>query len=120
MNSGLVMYEEEFNSDRRRSCDRLARDANAKVVFIVDKNGQLIAVERRQSRTSTRPRSPRSPPATSPRRAASRSSSRRTSSPTQFHEGEKANIHIQLVGNRVILVVIFDAQSSTSGSCACA
>jgi len=31
---------------------------------------------------------------------------------TQFHEGEKANIHIQLVGNRVILVVIFDARSS--------
>ena len=31
---------------------------------------------------------------------------------TQFHEGEKANIHIQLVGNRVILVVIFDAKSS--------
>jgi DNA-binding YbaB/EbfC family protein len=35
---------------------------------------------------------------------------RRTSSPTQFHEGEKANIHIQLVGNRVILVVIFDSE----------
>ena len=31
---------------------------------------------------------------------------------TQFHEGEKANIHIQLVGNRVILVVIFDSKSS--------
>ena len=31
---------------------------------------------------------------------------------TQFHEGEKANIHIQLVGNRVILVVIFDSRSS--------
>ncbi len=31
---------------------------------------------------------------------------------TQFHEGENQNIHIQLVGNRVILVVIFDAKSS--------
>ena len=31
---------------------------------------------------------------------------------TQFHEGENANIHIQLVGNRVILVVIFDSDSS--------
>jgi len=31
---------------------------------------------------------------------------------TQFHEGERANIHIQLVGNRVILVVIFDSKSS--------
>ena len=45
MNSGLVMYEEEFRLISG-ICDRLTRDANAKVVFIVDKNGQLIAVER--------------------------------------------------------------------------
>jgi hypothetical protein len=31
---------------------------------------------------------------------------------TQFHEGEHANIHIQLVDNRVILVVIFDKKTS--------
>ena len=31
---------------------------------------------------------------------------------TQIHEGEKANIYIRLVGNRVILVVIFDSRSS--------
>ena len=31
---------------------------------------------------------------------------------TQFHEGKNAHIHIQLVGNRVILVVIFDSKSS--------
>ena len=30
----------------------------------------------------------------------------------QFHEGEKDNIHISLVGQRVILVVIFDERSS--------
>ena len=42
MNSGLVMYEEEFRQIAG-ICDRLTRDANAKVVFLVDKNGQLIA-----------------------------------------------------------------------------
>jgi hypothetical protein len=31
---------------------------------------------------------------------------------TQFHEGERQNIHIQIVGQRVILVVIFDERSS--------
>ena len=31
---------------------------------------------------------------------------------SQFHEGEKTNIHISLVGKRVILVVIFDERSS--------
>ena len=30
----------------------------------------------------------------------------------QFHEGEKDNIHISLVGQRVILVIIFDERSS--------
>ena len=29
-----------------------------------------------------------------------------------FHEGEKDNIHISIVGQRVILVVIFDSRSS--------
>ena len=38
----MVMYEEEFNQIQT-VVDRLVKDANAKVVFIVDKNGQLIA-----------------------------------------------------------------------------
>ena len=29
-----------------------------------------------------------------------------------FHEGEKDNLHISIVGGRVILVVLFDARSS--------
>ena len=31
---------------------------------------------------------------------------------SQFHEGEKTNVHITLVGGRVILVVLFDERSS--------
>ena len=42
MASQLVMYEEEFHRINA-VCDRLTKDANAKVVFLVDKNGQLIA-----------------------------------------------------------------------------
>jgi hypothetical protein len=38
----MVMYEEEFNQIQT-VVDRLVREANAKVVFIVDKNGQLIS-----------------------------------------------------------------------------
>jgi hypothetical protein len=30
----------------------------------------------------------------------------------QFHEGEKTNVHISIVGARVILVVLFDERSS--------
>src|SRR5688572_12393685 len=42
VNPQMVMYEEEFNQIQT-VVDRLVREANAKVVFIVDKNGQLIA-----------------------------------------------------------------------------
>src|SRR5579862_3749195 len=42
MASQLVMYEEEFHKINA-VCDRLTKDANAKVVFLVDKNGQLIS-----------------------------------------------------------------------------
>ena len=42
VNPQMVMYEEEFNQIQA-VVDRLVREANAKVVFIVDKNGQLIA-----------------------------------------------------------------------------
>src|ERR1700721_2283584 len=38
----MVMYEEEFKQISV-ICDRLTKEANAKVVFLVDKNGQLIA-----------------------------------------------------------------------------
>src|ERR1700752_611193 len=42
MATQLVMYEEEF-TQISAVCDRLTKDANAKVVFLVDKNGQLIS-----------------------------------------------------------------------------
>ena len=42
MGTQLVMYDEEYNRINA-VCDRLTKDANAKVVFIVDKNGQLIS-----------------------------------------------------------------------------
>jgi hypothetical protein len=63
MGTQLVMYDEEYNRINA-VCDRLTKDANAKVVFIVDKNGQLISASG-QTRTSTPPRWPLSPRATS-------------------------------------------------------
>jgi uncharacterized membrane protein affecting hemolysin expression len=41
-NPQMVMYEEEFNQIQA-IVDRLVRESNAQVVFIIDKNGQLIA-----------------------------------------------------------------------------
>ena len=117
MNSGLVMYEEEFRLIAG-ICDRLTRDANAKVVFIVDKNGQLIAAAGDIDNLDTTSLAS----LTAGNIAATGGMAKllgENEFATQFHEGEKANIHIQLVGNRVILVVIFDSRRASVWS-ACA
>jgi hypothetical protein len=40
--SNMVMYEEEFQ-ELNKVIQRLLVEANAKVIFLVDKNGQLIS-----------------------------------------------------------------------------
>ena len=110
VNPQMVMYEEEFNQIQT-VVDRLVREANAKVVFIVDKNGQLIAASGEVDNIDTTSLAS----LTAGNIAATGGIAkllRENEFATQFHEGEKANIHIQLVGNRVILVVIFDSKSS--------
>ncbi len=87
------------------------RDANAPVVFIVDKNVQLIAASGEIAEIDTTSLAS----LTAGNIAATGGIARllrENEFATQFHEGENQNIHIQLVGNRVILVVIFDAKSS--------
>jgi predicted regulator of Ras-like GTPase activity (Roadblock/LC7/MglB family) len=110
VNSQMVMYEEEFNQIQT-VVTRLVRDANAKVVFIVDKNGQLIAAAGDVDNVDTTSLAS----LTAGNIAATGGMAKLLKEQefaTQFHEGERANIHIQLVGNRVILVVIFDTKSS--------
>jgi predicted regulator of Ras-like GTPase activity (Roadblock/LC7/MglB family) len=110
MNPQMVMYEEEFNQIQA-VVDRLVKEANAKVVFIVDKNGQLIAASGDTENLDTTSLAS----LTAGNIAATGGMAKllkENEFATQFHEGEKANIHIQLVGNRVILVVIFDSRSS--------
>jgi len=106
----MVMYEEEFNQIQG-IVDRLVREANSRTVFIVDKNGQLIAAAGETEHIDTTSLAS----LTAGNVAATGGMAKLLKEhefATQFHEGEKANIHIQLVGNRVILVVIFDARSS--------
>ena len=38
----LVMHEEEFRQ-MNSACEKLVREANVRVVFVIDKNGQLMA-----------------------------------------------------------------------------
>jgi predicted regulator of Ras-like GTPase activity (Roadblock/LC7/MglB family) len=109
-NPQMVMYEEEFNQIQG-IVDNLVQAANSKVVFIIDKNGQLIAAAGDTEQIDTTSLAS----LTAGNIAATGGIAkllRENEFATQFHEGEKANIHIQLVGNRVILVVIFDSKTS--------
>lgn len=106
----MVMYEEEFNQIQA-IVERLCREANSKGVFIIDKNGQLIAAAGETEHldiTSLASLTAGNVAAT----GGMAKLLRENEFTTQFHEGERANIHIQLVGNRVILVVIFDNKTS--------
>ncbi len=106
----LVMYEEEF-SQIDAELQKLHQQANAKVVFLVDKNGQLIA-----SAGETRNIDTTSLASLTAGNIAATGGIARLLGEKEFtilfHEGEKDNIHISLIGQRVILVVIFDQRSS--------
>jgi len=105
-----VIFEEEFLKINS-VCDRLRGEANALVVFIVDKNGQLISASGETDNLDTTSLAS----LTAGNVAATGGIAKLLKEKefaTQFHEGEKANIHIQIVGQRVILVVIFDTRSS--------
>ena len=106
----LVLYDEEFQKIKE-SLSRLASDATANVVFLVDKNGQQIAaVGDVQSIDTTSLAS-----LTAGNVAATDGLARLIGEKEfsiLFHEGERDNIHISIVAQRVILVVIFDERTS--------
>jgi predicted regulator of Ras-like GTPase activity (Roadblock/LC7/MglB family) len=106
----MVMFEAEFRQINS-IVDALVRAANASVAFIIDKNGQLIAAGGDSDQIDTTSLAS----LTAGNIAATGGMAkllRENEFSTQFHEGENANIHIQLVDNRVILVVIFDKKTS--------
>jgi len=110
MNPQMVMHEAEYHRITE-VCDRLTREANARVVFLVDKNGQLIA-----SSGSTQDIDTVSLASLTAGNIAATGGLARLIGEKEFsilfHEGERDNLHISIVGQRVILVVLFDARSS--------
>ena len=104
------MYEEEYQQIKD-ILQRLQVDSNSKIVFLVDKNGQQIAVHgdmRGVDATSLASLTAGNVAATD---GLAKLIGEKEFS-ILFHEGERDNIHISLVAQRVILVVIFDEKSS--------
>lgn len=106
----LVLYEEEFHRIKE-VLQRLRLDANANVVFLVDKNGQQIAAVGDLSTLDTTSLASLTAGNVAATDGLARLIGEKEFS-ILFHEGEKDNIHISIVAQRVILVVIFDERSS--------
>src|SRR5215471_14812283 len=106
----LVLYDEEFQKIRQ-ALQRLLEDANAKLVFLVDKNGQQIAAVGDMSSLDTTSLASLTAGNVAATDGLARLIGEKEFS-ILFHEGERDNIHISIVASRVILVVIFDERSS--------
>ena len=110
MEVGLVMYEDEF----QRISQILARlrvDASAKLVFLVDKNGQQIAGAGEMEEVDATSLASLTAGNVAATDGLAKLIGEKEFS-ILFHEGKKDNIHISIVGQRLILVVIFDERSS--------
>jgi predicted regulator of Ras-like GTPase activity (Roadblock/LC7/MglB family) len=106
----LVLYEED-HSRLVAVAERLVQDANAKAVFLVDRNGQMIteAGELRDIDTTSLAS------LVAGNVAATTGLAKvigEPDFPSHFHQGERDNVHITLVAQRIILVVVFDERSS--------
>jgi predicted regulator of Ras-like GTPase activity (Roadblock/LC7/MglB family) len=106
----MVMLDEDFRKILAVAT-RLAKDANAKGIFIVDKNGQLISeTGELQGIDSTSLAS-----LTAGCIAATGGLAKIVGEeefPIHYHQGQRDNLHITHVGSRIILVVVFDDRSS--------
>ena len=108
--SDLILYEEEFQKIKE-IISKLRVDANASVVFLVDKNGQQIAATGDIEGLDTTSLASLTAGNVAATDGLAKLIGEKEFS-VLFHEGEKDNIHISIVGGKVILVLIFDERSS--------
>jgi len=106
----LVLFEEDFHR-LQQALRKLRVESDASVVLLVDKNGQRIAsVGDVEALDMTALASLTAGNVAATDGLARLIGEREFS--ILFHEGERDNIHISIVAQRVILVVIFDQRTS--------
>lgn len=106
----FVLYEEEFRS-LQEALRRLRQEANAKAVFLIDKNGQQIAAAGEIDQFDTTSLASLTAGNVAATDGLAKLIGEREFS-VLFHEGQQDHIHISIVAKRAILVVIFDDRSS--------
>lgn len=106
----FVMYDEEYKLIKKQ-IEKLQTDANSKIVFLVDKNGQQIASCGELDTIDTTSLASLTAGNVAATDGLAKLIGEKEFS-ILFHEGEKDNLHISIVGKRGILVVIFDSRST--------
>lgn len=106
----LVIYEEE--SGRIQDvCNRLTADASARVVFLVDKAGQLLA-----SAGQVQGLDMTSLGSLTAGNVVTMAGLARligeAEFPNQYHEGSRESLYMSVVGGRVVLGLVFDNKTS--------
>lgn len=110
MDDNLILYEEEI-SRIDKVLSRLIKGAEAKCALLVDKDGHLIT---RQGFTHSLDTTALAA-LLAGSFASTREIARLVGEPefsVLFHQGKRDHIHISLVGERTILVVIFDDRTT--------
>src|SRR5688572_21329238 len=110
MSADFVMYEEEFKH-LEEALRRLRQEANAKAVFLIDKNGQQIASAGEIEQFDVTSLASLTAGNVAATDGLAKLIGEREFS-VLFHEGQQDHIHISIVAKRAILVVIFDDRSS--------
>jgi len=109
--SGTIIFEEQVQQ-LTQILTRLRSEANARAAFLIDRNGQQIAAVG----DDLEQMDPTSLASLTAGNVAATDGLARLIGEKEFsilfHEGERDNIHISIVAQRVILVVIFDERSS--------
>ena len=110
MSNQLVMYEEEVRQINT-ICEILHRDSNAKAVLVIGKDGQPIASAGEvESLDVTSLSSLTAGNVAATGGIASLLAEKEFAG--QTHEGEKTSVYISIIGQRLIMVVLYDERSS--------
>ncbi len=106
----FVLYDEDLRKIEAVIA-RLGREAQTKGIFVVDKNGQLLAESGELRGIDTTSLAS----LVAGNIAATGGLAKLLGEdefPIHFHQGQRDNLHISTVGGRVILAIVFDERSS--------
>jgi predicted regulator of Ras-like GTPase activity (Roadblock/LC7/MglB family) len=106
----FVLHEEDHHR-LEEALRRLRQDANARAVFLIDKNGQQISAAGEVENFDVMSLASLTAGNVAATDGLAKLIGEREFS-VLFHEGQQDHIHISIVAKRAILVVIFDERSS--------